>query len=93
MAQVQMRTPKQVTRTQPRAIVKQKASPHVKKQAHQTQEQVAVEGKASMNPEERRRVIAEAAYFKAARRNFDGGKELDDWLEAEAEMARFFREA
>lgn len=29
--------------------------------------------------------IAEAAYFKAERRGFAPGRELDDWLEAERE--------
>jgi hypothetical protein len=35
---------------------------------------------------ERTRLIAEAAYFKAAQRGFAGGGELDDWIEAEAEI-------
>lgn len=30
--------------------------------------------------------IAEAAYYRAERRGFQGGSELDDWLEAEAEV-------
>lgn len=44
---------------------------------------------ASSMPMHQYRMIAEAAYFKAAQRNFGGGRELDDWLEAEAEIARF----
>jgi hypothetical protein len=39
-----------------------------------------------IDPEERRRLIAEAAYFKAQRRGFASGGELADWLEAEAEI-------
>jgi hypothetical protein len=39
-----------------------------------------------IRPEQRARFIAEAAYFRAAARNFSGGGELDDWLEAEAEI-------
>jgi hypothetical protein len=31
-------------------------------------------------------LIAEAAYYKAARRGFAPGLELQDWLEAEQEM-------
>ena len=31
-------------------------------------------------------IIAEAAYFKAARRGFTPGLELQDWLEAEREI-------
>ena len=39
-----------------------------------------------MSPDERMRMIAEAAYLRAERRGFNGGNELDDWLEAEAEI-------
>jgi hypothetical protein len=35
---------------------------------------------------ERRRSIAEAAYYNAERRGFAEGRELDDWLEAERNM-------
>jgi hypothetical protein len=31
--------------------------------------------------------IQVCAYFKAERRNFEPGHELDDWLEAEKELA------
>lgn len=37
-------------------------------------------------PEERRRFIAEAAYFRAERRGFANGGDLGDWVEAEAEI-------
>jgi hypothetical protein len=37
-------------------------------------------------PEDRQRFIAEAAYFKAERRGFAEGGELEDWVEAEAEI-------
>jgi DUF2934 family protein len=36
--------------------------------------------------EQRRRMIAEAAYFRAQRRGFRGGDPVDDWLAAEAEV-------
>ena len=36
--------------------------------------------------EERHRMIAEAAYYRAQGRAFDRGYEFDDWLEAEAEV-------
>lgn len=38
-----------------------------------------------VTPEKRHRMIAEAAYYRAERRNFCGGEEesLRDWLEAE----------
>lgn len=34
----------------------------------------------------RQRLIAEAAYFRAAQRGFEPGHELDDWLSAESEV-------
>jgi hypothetical protein len=36
-------------------------------------------------------MIANAAYFNAERRGFAPGNEMDDWLEAEAEMKRAWR--
>ncbi len=35
---------------------------------------------------QRRQMIAEAAYFRAEKRGFDGGDQLRDWCEAEAEV-------
>ena len=34
----------------------------------------------------REQVIAEAAYFRAERRNYEPGDELPDWLQAETDM-------
>ena len=41
----------------------------------------------AITPEERYQLIAEAAYYRAERRNFADGDEVQDWLEAEAEVA------
>ncbi|MGA2400002.1 MAG: DUF2934 domain-containing protein [Steroidobacteraceae bacterium] len=41
-----------------------------------------------VSAEERRRMIAQAAYFRAERRNFAPGRELEDWVAAEAEVDR-----
>jgi len=38
------------------------------------------------DPEQRAALIAEAAYFRAERRNFAPGHETEDWLAAEAEV-------
>lgn len=38
------------------------------------------------SPEERWKVIAEAAYHKAEKRGFAPGNELRDWIEAEKEI-------
>jgi hypothetical protein len=39
-----------------------------------------------LSSEETRRQIAEAAYFRAKERGFEPGHELEDWIEAEAEV-------
>ncbi len=39
-------------------------------------------------PEERNRMVAEAAYYRALERGFNGGDPMDDWLQAEQEIAR-----
>jgi hypothetical protein len=38
--------------------------------------------------EERYQLISKAAYFRAEQRSFAPGHELEDWLEAEAEIER-----
>ena len=40
----------------------------------------------SVDPEVRRLMIAEAAYYCAEQRGFEPGHELEDWLEAEARI-------
>jgi hypothetical protein len=39
-----------------------------------------------MTPEERHRVIALKAYLRAEARGFQGGNQVQDWIEAEAEV-------
>ena len=39
-------------------------------------------------PDERRAMIAEAAYYRAQRRGFEPGYELDDWYGAERDIER-----
>jgi hypothetical protein len=41
-----------------------------------------------VSEEVRRAMIARAAYFRAERRNFAPGQELEDWVAAEAEVDR-----
>jgi hypothetical protein len=40
----------------------------------------------SLEGEDRQLLIAEAAYFRAERRGFQPGRELEDWLAAEIEV-------
>jgi hypothetical protein len=37
-------------------------------------------------PDEMRRQIEEAAYYRAKRRGFEPGHELEDWIQAESEV-------
>jgi hypothetical protein len=41
---------------------------------------------AFIEPEQRRAMIAEAAYYHAERRGFEAGHELEDWCLAEGEI-------
>ncbi len=41
-----------------------------------------------VSDEERRAMIARAAYFRAERRNFAPGQELEDWVAAEGDVDR-----
>lgn len=42
----------------------------------------------NVTPEQRYRMICDAAYFKAEKRNFAPENEIQDWLDAEAEINR-----
>lgn len=39
-----------------------------------------------ISPEQRQRMIEEAAYYRAEQRGFCGGDEMQDWLAAESEI-------
>ena len=41
---------------------------------------------AVIDPEHRRALIAEVAYYRSERRGFEPGHEMEDWLSAEAEV-------
>lgn len=40
----------------------------------------------AVSPEQRQHMIAEAAYYRAEQRGFQGGNPQQDWLESEAEI-------
>ncbi|HZO03455.1 MAG TPA: DUF2934 domain-containing protein [Burkholderiales bacterium] len=46
------------------------------------------EGRVDVSPEELRKLISEAAYYRAKQRGFEPGHELEDWIQAEAEVMR-----
>jgi len=45
-------------------------------------------GRADVSPEELRKLISEAAYYRAKQRGFEPGHEVEDWVQAEAEVMR-----
>ena len=49
----------------------------------QSQQRTHIE---SIGPDKFRKLIAEHAYYKAEKRGFAAGREIDDWLEAEQEV-------
>lgn len=40
----------------------------------------------TLEPQDRQRMIEEAAYYFAEKRNFNGGDPVEDWLAAEADI-------
>ena len=44
-----------------------------------------------LSDDERRRMVAEAAYYRAEQRGFSAGGEVDDWLAAEREISRLLQ--
>ena len=42
--------------------------------------------RADISPDELRKLISEAAYYRAKKRGFAPGHELEDWIQAEAEV-------
>jgi hypothetical protein len=55
-------------------------------------EVIPVSGPA-ISAQERQRFVAQAAYFRAEKRGFAPGCELQDWVEAEAEVMRLIGSA
>jgi hypothetical protein len=47
----------------------------------------------ALSAQERERLVAQAAYFRAEKRGFAPGCELQDWVEAEAEVLRLIGRA
>lgn len=72
----------------PRKRSEQSRKPVVEKGGATTVVPSGPEAAAVPSTEDRRRMIAEAAYYRAERRGFAVGGELDDWVQSEAEIDR-----
>lgn len=42
--------------------------------------------RAELSPDELRKLVSEAAYYRAKQRGFTPGHEMEDWVQAEAEV-------
>ena len=76
---------KTATKKAPAAKVETLAAPKAKAAAT-AKKPAAAKAKKSVTPEQRYMMICEAAYFKAQRRGFAPENEIQDWLDAEAEI-------
>jgi len=54
----------------------------------QTQATFGGHARADLSPDEVRKLISEAAYYRAKQRGFKPGHEEEDWIQAEAEILR-----
>jgi len=79
------RTRSQKTKATPKASGRGKTAAVKSKQAKAENPPIAGP---CIGAQERQTLIARAAYFRAEKRGFAPGGELQDWLEAEAEVLR-----
>jgi Protein of unknown function (DUF2934) len=63
-------------------------SPAVHTEASTEEPKQPIPSGASIADAARQRLISDAAYYRAQKRNFAPGQELDDWLAAEAEVTQ-----
>jgi len=64
-----------------------------KTEAPKTAPSFGAHARAEVSAEEVRKLIAEAAYYRAKKRGFTPGHEVEDWVQAEAEVLRRIRGA
>ncbi len=83
-----MPTPSAGASGKPAAKPKAPSTTQAAKTAPRRKAPAAEQGRSlhAASPEERYCYVSQAAYFRALRRGFIEGRELDDWLEAEAEV-------
>ncbi len=47
---------------------------------------------AAIDPDTRAQMVAEAAYYRAQKRGFEGGQEQEDWYEGEREIEELLKD-
>lgn len=74
-----------------KAAAPKSAAPKPAKVAAKVKPAAQGNGETVITPEQRYRMICDAAYFRAERRGFVGGNSVEDWLAAEAEIDDLLR--
>ena len=80
------RTAKPVEQSKPAAAQSKPAAPQPKPLVPKTS--FSGNGRAELSPDEVRKLVSEAAYYRAKQRGFSPGHEVEDWVQAEAEVMR-----
>jgi hypothetical protein len=80
------------TKAPAKKVVAKTAAPKGNGEARVPRKPVARRGLGIVTPEQRYRMICDAAYFRAERRGFVGGNAVQDWLDAESEIDGLLRE-
>lgn len=71
----------------PRKTTTPKAS-STRTRTPRSDKEISPDARVELTREELQKLISEAAYFRAKRRGFEPGHELEDWIQAEAEVMR-----
>jgi len=78
------------TRRRSAAVAKSAAAPESRTGTRSARRKSTSKHSAALDDQARREMIAIAAYYRAERRGFTPGDPLNDWVEAEAEIARMY---
>ncbi|MBK1693534.1 hypothetical protein CKO09_02105 [Chromatium weissei] len=74
-------------------VVKKTATKRSAKKPASTKNSFILQQLATVSPEVRQKMIEDAAYFKAEKRNFAPGHEVQDWADAEREIDELINRA
>jgi len=85
MEEVFMATSKSSLKKKPKIAAKATKKPIARKKKKPTSKK-SNKAALAVNPSQRLKMIEESAYFIAQKHNFALGREMDNWLEAEAKV-------
>jgi hypothetical protein len=78
--------PRKTTTTTTKATASSKTP--TRAAAPRTGKELTPDARVELTRDELNKLISEAAYFRAKQRGFEPGHELEDWIQAEAEVMR-----